>query len=202
MSYKQTRSRTYGELGIGTIVQAKKALGGVLKDVPKGAKGEVVDYFGGPDRPVVHFEGTPEDRRIVIDYPERELKVVKHVGPEKPKIAFKSGEYYDDGYGHYFYYDIEIPGFETSRFKMKIDGMTKEEYEKEIDKVWEKIPEEARESVRNYLNNEATDVEETVAQEYTDEMGEIRDLEARRDLFDYWENQPFEDLKDMGFEIE
>jgi hypothetical protein len=188
MSYRSRASSQYKGLGIGSKVIAKGSLGGVLKDIPRGAVGEVVDYFGGTDRPIVHFEGTPSERRIVVDYPEKELKIVQHVEPKEPRWVSKT-VYYDEQS-----YDVDIPEFEVpGKYEMKINGFTRKEWGEQANKIWQTVPQQDVEAIEHYLSDDATDEEEKLIEEkYIDVVGDLNYISGGEVLFDYPDVEPEE----------
>ena len=186
MSYRKSRSSQY--LGIGSRVKATKSLGGVLRDIPRGAVGTVVDYFGGVDRPIVHFEGSPPERAIVIDHPEKELKIVQHVEPKEPRWVSKTMYY--DGQS----YDVEIPAFEVpGKWEMTINGFTRKQWGEEGHKIWNSVQPQDVEAVEHYLSDDATDEETKLVEErYLDVVRDLNYISGGEILFDHPDVEPEE----------
>lgn len=113
-------------------MKLKKHFG--LKQVPLGSQGRVIGYFGSTNQPLIEFENQPGYQYFVDP---KKLKVIKGIPPEKPKIYYKTNEYYDDGQGHQFYYDVEIPEFETPEYQTRIDGYTEKQVEKKLSELTE-----------------------------------------------------------------
>ena len=178
MSYRKKPSSQY--LGIGSRVQAKKTLGGVLKDIPKGATGTVVDYFGGADTPIVHFEGSPPERTFVVDHPEKELKVLQVEPIKEPRWAIKEISYDEQSYS------IEVPEFEVpGKYEMTINGFTRKEWGEQAQKIWNSVQPQDVETVQRYLSDDATDEERRFVEDtYLDEVGDLNYYSGGEMLFD------------------
>jgi len=201
--FKVIRLENPEELGKGTVVRAKKTLGGVLKDIPEGSEGKVIDYFGGPNRPIVKFKGTPEGREIVVDNPEADLEILKYKAPEEPRVATKYGEYYDDGSGYIFHYDVEIPEWGDA----KINGKTGREWDQEADKLWAEVrakySDKHAEALEKSLGEEeVSEEEQELVDEVSDYGNDITLYHKYSEVAEFWEDQSFDELGEQGFEVE
>ena len=118
MSYRKGKPVS---LGKGSIVRLKQQFG--LNEVPVGTKGKIIGYYGNVSTPFVRFDSHPTGNFVV---PLALLEPVSLVPSKEPKVYSDQNRYYDDGEGYQFYYDIEVPEYETETHKIRVDGLTEE----------------------------------------------------------------------------
>jgi hypothetical protein len=131
------------------------------------------------------------DETTMTGYPEK----VENPGAES--FVWSGSQYFDNGYGFYFDYDVDLP--ENPDQEVKLDGRTKAETDAERDRLIKKIGQGTVNAFYR-LDPDSFEDEKKGDQAKVDKadpyaLNDLMYLDAMLGLYDYWEATSPEDIK-------
>jgi len=141
-------------------------------------------------------ERGPNRRTFIATSPTEHVPVAEYekITGQKVYGTWNGSKYFDNGYGYYFDYDVEIP--EDPNGEIKLDGRTHGEVEALRDKEVKLLGQGV---VDAYYRNDpdAMDSPEEGDESLVGDVdfGDLMYFDAMLGNFEYWENQPLEDIK-------